>query len=176
MSPWFVALAVSTALAVLVPPRFRRRAFHRGWFERSGETDRPRSRRRPTHGGIAAALAVAAGSLVAGVGEPATRAALGGSAIALLVTRWGDRRRGPAWLVPLSRVVSAAVVPLAGVRADFTGTEAVDAVLLGALALLVIGGLAVLEPTDGATPAVTSAAAVGLLVVAIGVDDPAAPV
>ena len=73
-------------------------------------------------------------------------------------------------------MLSAAAVPLAGIDADLTGSAAVDAVLLGALALLVIGGLAVLEPTDGAAPAVTSAAAVGLLVIAVGVDDPAAPV
>jgi UDP-N-acetylmuramyl pentapeptide phosphotransferase/UDP-N-acetylglucosamine-1-phosphate transferase len=176
MSTWLAAMAVAAAVAILLPPRFRRRAYRLGWFERSRDTDRPRSRRRPTHGGVAAALAVAAGSLFAPIDEPATRAALAGCAIALVIARVADRSKGPAWLVPASRVLSAAAVPIAGVEVDLTGSSTTDAVLLGLLALVVIGGLATLERTDGAAPAVTAVASVALVVVGARVSDPVVPV
>jgi UDP-N-acetylmuramyl pentapeptide phosphotransferase/UDP-N-acetylglucosamine-1-phosphate transferase len=170
VSAWFVALLAAAAIATWVPGPLRARAFKGGWFERSSETDRSRAQRRPTHGGVVAALAMAVAALLAGPGEPVARAALVALLVATVTGALDEHHHRPLALAA-GRVAAAFAVPLAGARAELTGVVATDVVLTALGALALIGGLAALDRTDGAMPLVAGITGAGLLVAAVGVDE-----
>ena len=171
---WLLALFVAGGIGLFLPPRLRKWAFRTGRFERRGQTERSRSQRRPTTGGIVAAGAVAAGGLLAGPGDAVGRAALLAAAVALVGAYALDLDKAPdRRTVAGVRIITALVVPLAGVRAELTGTAIVDVALTAALALLVIGGLARTEHADAAAPVAAMLPGLALLVVSARLDETA---
>lgn len=170
MSAWFVALLASAAITAWLPGPLRARAFRAGWFERATETDRPRGSRRPTHGGVVAAAAMGVGILLAGLDEPVARAALVALLVATVSGTFDEHHHRPRALAA-GRVATALAVPLAGARADLTGVTSTDVLLTAAGALVLIGGLASLDRTDGTMPLVAGITGAGLLVAAVGLSE-----
>lgn len=170
-----LALVVASAIVFAGVPRFASAAFRRGLFERSTQTRRSRSQRRPTHGGVVVAVALALGALVAGPSRDVAQAIAAASVIAVATGWQAERGKGLAWLVPLGRVAVAAVLPLAGVRAGVTGSTAMDGVATAAGALALIYGLRSMARTDGTAALVAAASATGLCVIAAQAGDLTTP-
>src|SRR3954452_19643722 len=61
MNDWVLAAAVAAVIGCVFVPFGRRRAYRRGYFERRTQTDRPRSERRTTIGGLAIVVAAVIG-------------------------------------------------------------------------------------------------------------------
>lgn len=167
---WVVSFIAAAAIGMLAPEPLRGRAFAAGWFERAGETDRPRSTRRPTHGGAVAGVALVVAAVVAGVTEPVGRGALAGVGIALLTGVRQERHARPRSL-RLGRALAAVAVSVAGARMELTGNDITDLVLVGLLALGVVEGFDHLQHSDGAMVLVAGIGGAGLLVSALRVDE-----
>ena len=175
MTTWSVALVLAVVVTIFATPSLRGWAFDAGWFERSTETRRSRAERRPTHGGLVLGAAVLVGGILGGVDEGAVQATAAALAIALVAAHRAERGKGTVWEVRGGRLAAALVVPALGVRAELTGTTAIDVLLTALAVLAIIVGLDSIEQSDGVSPAVAAVAALGLLAVAVRVDDPAAP-
>ena len=87
-----------------------------------------------------------------------------------------EQGKGPVVAVWAGRVGAAAALPALGVRAHLTGGGTTDAVITAGLALVLMAGIRSIERTDGTAPVVVGVAAAGFLAVAMGIDDPVAPV
>jgi UDP-N-acetylmuramyl pentapeptide phosphotransferase/UDP-N-acetylglucosamine-1-phosphate transferase len=166
---------LSALVGLMAVPRGRRRAFKAGWFERSTQTRRRRSQRRPTHGGLVLAAAIGAGALVGGPSQPVTRASLAALVFGVAAGWRAEQGDGPTWLPLIGRLATAAAVPVLGIRAALTGSDAVDAAITAVGALLVIVGLRRAERIDGLLPLLVTLAAAPLLVVAVRGGDTTAP-
>jgi UDP-N-acetylmuramyl pentapeptide phosphotransferase/UDP-N-acetylglucosamine-1-phosphate transferase len=157
-------------------PTTRRRAFKAGWFERAGETRRTRAQRRPSHGGLVLAVALALGALAAGPSQPVTQATVLACLIAVATGFRAERARGSVWVVRLGRLAAAAAVPAVGIRAGLTGGVVADAVVTALIALALIRGVRSIDRSDAVAPLVAAVGAAGLLLVAVRGDDVVAPV
>jgi UDP-N-acetylmuramyl pentapeptide phosphotransferase/UDP-N-acetylglucosamine-1-phosphate transferase len=173
---WIPALALSAGIVLLGVPRLRSRAFRAGWFERGSQTRRRRSQRRATHGGAVIAVAVATGAATGGFAEPGVRAVVAAAALALASGFRAEAGRGPRGIVVAGRLAVALVVPLVGVRAELTGSVAVDTVLTALGVLAVSTGLRSVERSDASVPLLGGIAAAPLLAIGVRVDDPITPV
>ncbi|MGK2949780.1 MAG: hypothetical protein ACSLFP_14510, partial [Acidimicrobiales bacterium] len=171
MIRWLVALAASSIVGFVAVPRMQRRAFKAGWFERSSQTRRSRSQRRPTHGGLVLAVAVVAGSLLAGPGEPIVQAAVVAAALAVASGWRAERGQGPPWLVAVGQVLAAVTLPVFGISAELTGTAGADAALTAVGVLVLVRGLRSVERADGASLVLVGPAAAAFLVVTERADD-----
>ena len=175
MARWIIAFVVAAGVGYLAVPLARGRAFKAGWFERSSQTRRRRSRRRPTHGGLVLAVSLTAGSLLAGPSQPVVRAVVLACVVAVVTGAQAEQGKGPAWVPRAGRLAAAAAVPLVGVRAVLTGNEALDAVGTALIALILMAGVRSIERTDATAPLVAGISSAGLLIVAVLADDPVAP-
>ena len=99
MARWTIALVLAAAVGYVGVSRGSRWAFEHGWFERGTQTRRRRSQRRPTHGGVVLAVAIAAGSAVAGPGEPVVRAVVLACVLSVVFGARAERGKGQAWIV-----------------------------------------------------------------------------
>jgi len=173
---WIIALVLSSVIVLRGVPRLRTRAFRTGWFERGTDTRRARSQRRPTHGGLVLAVAMAAGALVAGPGQPAARAVVAAAVLTVASCFQAEAGRGASWRVPAGRLAVAVAVPLAGVRAEVTGSVVVDTVFTALAVAALSTGLRSVERSDGTVPMLVAIAATPLLAVADRAGEPVAPV
>jgi UDP-N-acetylmuramyl pentapeptide phosphotransferase/UDP-N-acetylglucosamine-1-phosphate transferase len=171
---WTVALLVAAVLVLVAVPALAGRAFAIGWFERRDQTRRSRRHRRPTHGGLLVAVVLLVAGVLADVDGDLTRAAAAVAVLAVLAGHRAERGRGPVWLVPAGWGAVALAVPLCGVRAELTGTPALDVVLTAIGVLALIAGLDAVDHSDGVAPLVAGVAATGLLAVAVDAHDPVA--
>ena len=162
-----------TAVAVMVAiPATTDLAFRSGWFERSTQTRRSRGDRRPTHGGLVVALALAVGVVVTGTDGDALRATIAVVVVAVLAGHRAERDKGPSWAVPAGWLATAVAVPVLGVRAELTGTTWFDVVVTAVCVLAVTAGLDAVDHSDATASVVAAVAAGGLL--AITADGPTA--
>lgn len=175
MARWISALVVASAIGLLVTPAARGRAFSAGWFERATQTRRSRSERRPTHGGLVLAIAMATGTLIAGPSRPVVQAIVASSLIAIVAGLRAERAMGSPWTVRLGWLGAAVALPVFGVRAGLTGGTATDAIITVLLALAVMRGLRSIERSDGTVVVVAAIAAGGFLMVTVRAGDPVAP-
>jgi UDP-N-acetylmuramyl pentapeptide phosphotransferase/UDP-N-acetylglucosamine-1-phosphate transferase len=172
---WIIASALAAAAVNVAVPSGRRRAFKRGWFERRTQTRRSTRQRRPTHGGLVLAVCVAIGGLATGVSQPGGRAAVAIAVVATLLGWRAERGRPgllPSWVEPLA---VGAILPVAGLRAELTGSTAMDAVATLLVAAAATVGLRSIERSDGTAPLLVGAASVGFLFVAVVAEHPIAP-
>jgi UDP-N-acetylmuramyl pentapeptide phosphotransferase/UDP-N-acetylglucosamine-1-phosphate transferase len=173
---WLVALAFSGLGGLWVVPQARARAFERGWFERASQTRRSRAHRRPTHGGLVLAMVVGVAALAAGPSQPSVQATVAAAAVAIGCGWRAERGRGPSWVVPLGEAAVAAVVPIAGVRAEVTGGAVADGVTTALLVLLLIRSLRAVQRTDAAVLVLVVPAVAVFLLIAVRTADPLAGV
>ena len=176
MARWILALALSSAITLVGVPRSRHWAFRTGRFERSTQTQRRRSQRRPTQGGLVLAVAVAVGALVAGPSQPMAQATSLAAGIALLAGFRLERGRGPAWLERWGALLAVLALPVCGIRAGLTGRPGLDLALTALLGVVMVQGLRSLTRTDATVPLVSAIASGALLLIAVRVDDPVAAV
>lgn len=170
-----LALALSALVVLVGVPFGTPRAYRAGWFERSSQTRRTRAQRRPTHGGVVLAVALALGTLVTGPSQPVAQATVLAAVAAVAGGLRAEQGKGSPWAPRLGRLLAAAAVPGVGLRAELTGGQVVDAVLTALLVLALIQALRSIERSDGTMPAVVAIGAMAFVAIAVTNDDPMAP-
>lgn len=178
---WVSAAVVAGVVALVLPTALRGTAFRAGFFQRGEQTDRARRHRRTTVGGVATAVAVAAGALageaISDLGDfgPSGRAVAAGAAIVAVTGLRRDRGRRARVDLALGWVLAAGAVTLLGVRAEVTGLEATDGIVTALVLLTAMAGCASLT-LDGSSSTIAVLGGGGLLAAGLGTGQPATAV
>lgn len=175
MTRWISAFVVASAIGLLITPAARERAFYASRFARVAGPRPCRSEGHPTLAGLVLALALAAGTLIAGPSRPVVHAIVAASAIAIVAGLRAEKAATSPWMTRLGRVGAAIALPASGVQAGLTGGTTTDAFVTAVLALAVMRGLRSIERSDGASLFVAAIAAGAFLMISVRAGDPAAP-
>lgn len=178
---WVSAAVVAGVVALVLPTALRRTAFRTGFFQRGEQTDRSRLHRRTTVGGVATAVAVAAGALageaIGDLGDlgPSGGAVAAGAAVVAVTGLRRDRGRGARVDLIVGWILAAGLVTLLDVRAEVTGLAVTDGIVTALVLLAAMAGCASLT-LDGSSSTVAVLGGGGLLAAGLGTGEPAAAV